>query len=125
MEDFYHSDMDTYDILFGFESFSDAKVFMGEIDSRYDSDTLTGLNFFFIKPNIFLIGCVFSKKVDIYELTKLAQVFKGERKEFPPKESGDWVLYLTTHSHFNMLGDGFKMLKGVDEEKFKMIVGEY
>ena len=123
MDDFYHSDMNTWDILFEFNSYNDAKVFMSEVDSRYDMDTLTGLNFFFVKPNIFLIGCAFSKRIDIYEIVKLAQLFKGQRKEIPT-EHGDWLLYFTTHSHFNALGDGYKMIRNIDEIKFKRIVGE-
>jgi hypothetical protein len=122
MEDFYYSDMETWDIIFSFESFNDSKVFMGEMDNRYDSNILTGLNFFFIEPNIFLIGCVFSKKVDIYELDKLAKLFKGERREIPPKEQGDWILYFVNHSKFSACGDGYKTIKPLDENQFEMIV---
>ena len=122
MEDFYYSEMDTWDIIFRFECFNDAKIFMCEIDNRYDSQTLTGLNFFFIEPNIFLIGCVFSKKVDINELVKLSQIFKGEKRDIPPKEQGDWILYFINHSKFNACGDGYKIIKPLDENQFEMIV---
>jgi len=122
MEDFYYSEQDTWDIIFKFDSFNDAKVFMCEMDNRYDSDTLTGLNFFFIEPNIFLIGCVFSKKVNIYELDRLAKLFKGERRDIPSKEQGDWILYFVNHSRFSACGDGYKTIKTLDEDKFRLIV---
>jgi hypothetical protein len=124
MEDLdYSEDSKTWDVMFEFDTFNDTKIFMSELDSRYDADTLTGLNFFFVKPNFFMIGCVFSKKIDIYELVKLAQLFKGRRKTIP-KEYGDWLLYFTTHSHFNALGDGYKLIQNIDEDKFNRIVAE-
>lgn len=91
---------------FRFDDLTQARMFIKEMDTMFNRDTLTGLNCWQFSDYL-IVGCVFSKKVDFENLTEQAQELKGIEIVI---KNDDWLVELTQKSRKGILGSAGDMV---------------